>query len=315
MAEYRLPHEVLYEIKDSITVEDVIESLLGTQEILREMGPLLEACIPGLIVERIEISIREISESSLRELMWAAVFVSFQQDLEKEVPNLLEHLFGTKIGHEYPTITSILFLLLLFYGVDFVYRRLAKLAEGQRLRVQLDGLIREAAEHCKVSEERLRQILEERYARGHVRSLVRAAFRVFRPSKQHGNVGMRVAGRRIEPSFVADVPSDAQMLDFADPPSTRNLEDVEIELHAQDLDRSKQGWAAVIPSFSKERMRMDLYPPIMPVDIYTRSKIRGDVIVVFRQNAKGDQEPHICHLVRLSDQPAAPPPPSAVEPE
>jgi hypothetical protein len=279
----------------------------GIEELITEMGPLLEACVPGLAIERIEVSIREISQGSLKELMWAAIFVAYQPDLEKEVPNLLEHLFGTKMGHDYPTIITVLFLLLTFYGLNFVHKRLAKLVESDRLHAQLDGLISEAANHCQITEERMRRILEERYAKGRIRQLVRASLRLFEPSKAHGNAGIRVSGRRIEPRLVSDVPSNAQMLDFEEPPLTRSLADVEIELHAQDIDRTRQGWAAVIPSLSRQRMRMELYPPISPVDIYTKSRIRGDIIVVFRLNAKSEQEPYLCHLVRLRDQPTAPP--------
>jgi len=297
MAEYRLPHEVYYEITERASVSDVIDSLLGIEELLTEMGPLLEACVPGLTVERIEVSIQEVSQGSLKELIWAALFVAYQTDLEKEVPNLLENLFGIKTGHEYPTIVTVLFLLLTFYGLDFIYKRLAKLEEGNRARAQLDGLIHEAAGYYHVSEDKMRSILEERYAKGRMRQLIRASLRLFQPSKAHGNAAIRVSGRRIEPRLVSDVPSDAQMLEFEEPPSMRNLTDVEIELHAQDVDRTKQGWAAVIPSLSKQRMRMELYPPIRPIDLYTKTRIRGDVIVAFQPNAKGEQEPHICYLV------------------
>jgi hypothetical protein len=235
MVEFRLPHEVYYETSERISIRDVVESLLGTEELLVELGPLLEACVPGLTVERIEVSINEISESSLKELMWAAIFVAYQADLEKEVPDLLEHLFGIRVGHQYPTITTVFFLLLMFYGADFVYRRLAKLVEGSRIRAQLDGLIAEAAVHCRMSEDKLRSVLEERYTRNKMRTLITAALRVFRPSKRHGNSAIRIGGRRIEPHIVADVPSDAQMVEFDEPAPTRNLHDVEIELHAQGL--------------------------------------------------------------------------------
>jgi hypothetical protein len=317
MAEYRLPHEVYYEITERVSVSDVIDSLLGIEDLLTEVGPLLEACVPGLVVERIEVDVREISQSSLKELLWAAIFVAYQTDLEKDVPNLLENLFGTKVGHEYPTIVTILFLLLTFYGLDFVYKRLAKIAEGSRIKEQLDGLIAEAANHCGISEARIRQILEERYVRGRMRRLVQASLKLFQPSKAHGNVGIRVSGRRIEPKLVADVPSGAQMLEFEEPPPTRSLTDVEIELHAQDVDHTRQGWAAVIPSVSKRRVRMELYPPIMPVDLYTRTRVRGDVLAVYRESQKGEMEPCLYHLVRLIDQPVAshPSPAPPVPPE
>lgn len=135
-----------------------------------------------------------------------------------------------------------------------------------------------------------------------------AALQFFRPSKEHGNAAVRVGTRRIEPRIVATIPGEAQMFDFDDGATSRQITDVTIELHAQDVDRLKKGWAAVIPSVSKQRVRMELYPPIRPVDIYTKTQIFGDVIAVFKTNVAGEAEPSLYHLVRLKDPPALPPP-------
>lgn len=202
-------------------------------------------------------------------------------------------------------MTTVFFLLLIYYGADFVYKRLTKLVEGYGIKAQLDSLIAEVARECRISEDRLRQILDDRYGKGRMRSLVKATLRVFRPSKQRGNAAMRVGGRRIEPHIVAEVPGDAQMLDFDEPIPTRALSNVEIEIHAQDIDRDKQGWAGVIPALSSRRVRMELYPPIRPVDLYTKARVRGDVIAVFREDTKGEQVPAVYYLTRLTDQPAA----------
>ena len=87
-----------------------------------------------------------------------------------------------------------------------------------RPRMQLDGLIAEVAQYCGIGEDKLRDILETRYGRSRIKSLVRAMLRVFRPSKEHNNAGMRVGGRHIEPRIVSEVPGDAQMLGFDAPP-------------------------------------------------------------------------------------------------
>jgi hypothetical protein len=308
MPQYLIPHEIYYETPEPASIQDVIESLLGIEDILKEIGPLLEVCMPGLTIESIQVSIKEISDGSLKEVVMAAIFLTFQKDLEVEVPNLIEHIFGTRVGYEYPTITSICFLLVLFYGADFVYQRINKAAIGSRIREQLDGLVTEVASECRLPETKIRKFLEDRYAKGHMRSLVRSTLRFFRPSKQQGNSAIRVGQRRIEPRVVAEFPGDAQMLEFEEPPPTRMIQDVEIELHAQDMDHTRQGWAAVIPSLSKRRVRLELYPPIRPIDIYTRQKVRGDVLVMYRHDAKGQLEPSVYHLVRLKDQPAAVPP-------
>jgi hypothetical protein len=160
MAEYRLPHEVYYETKDPVSIADVIESLRGTEWLLLEMGPLLQVCIPGLIVDRIQVTVRNISEGgSLKEVVWAAIFLTFQHDLETDVPMVLENLFGTKLGHEYPAITSICFLLLLYYGADLAFQRITKIVQSSQIRAELDSMIKEVSGEFNISEERLRSFV------------------------------------------------------------------------------------------------------------------------------------------------------------
>ena len=209
MVEHRVPHEVYYETDEPISISDVVESLLGIEELLKSTGPVLEACFPGLTVERIQVSIKEISEGSLREVVFAAIFLTFQKDLEGEVPKLIETLTGSSVGHEYPAITSIVFLLLLLYGADFAYRKIAGIAHSTIIQEQLDNVVTEICSQCSLSEQKLRKILDERFGKGGMRSLVRATSRVFRPAKRHGNSGFRVGGHRIEPRLVAEVPGDA----------------------------------------------------------------------------------------------------------
>lgn len=302
MVEYRIPHEVSYETDNLVSVSDVVESLLGIERVLKEIGPVLEICIPGIVVDKIDVSVHNISQNSpLSDGVIAAIFLTYQKDLEKEVPDVLDSLFSWKGGHEHPTIVTILFLVVLFYGADFAYKKVISAHKKSQIAIQLDGLISELAITCNTSEDKIRGFLEGRYGRGKGGSFIRACLRVFLPSKNHGNVAMRVERRRIEPKLIAEVPGAAQMLEFDEPPGTEPMQNVDIELHAQDKDRTKQGWAGVVPMVSKARLKMELYPPISPADIYTKEHIRGDIILVRKRKPNGDMEPSSFHLVRIHD--------------
>jgi hypothetical protein len=112
---------------------------------------------------------------------------------------------------------------------------------------------------------------------------------------------MMIGDQRIEPTLIAEVPSDAQILEIDESPSTEPIENVRIGLRAQDMDRAKSGWAASIPKISGTRLRMQIYPPLKPEDIYTKKTILGDIILVSRRNDAGSMEPYMFHLVRADD--------------
>jgi hypothetical protein len=98
---------------------------------------------------------------------------------------------------------------------------------------------------------------------------------------------------------VAEIPAVSQPLED-EPDKSEPFENVEIELHAQDIDKTKQGWAGVPRGHSNARLRMELYPPITPDELWGKGMIRGDIILVSHQK-DGKVTPHMFHLVRLRD--------------
>ncbi|MGI8567647.1 MAG: hypothetical protein ACR2KT_00410 [Methylocella sp.] len=70
-----LPHQFVYETEDPVPVSDVVASLLAAEQLLRELALMLEGFIPGLSVEKIEVSVQEIRQGSLKEILAVALFV------------------------------------------------------------------------------------------------------------------------------------------------------------------------------------------------------------------------------------------------
>ena len=144
-------------------------------------------------------------------------------------------------------------------------------------------------------------LLDSRYGKTRGRNIADAAIKFFAPSRRQANVPVSIGPRHYDFPTVAAIPTELDIAEADTAKSSEQMEGVEIELHAQDIDRPKQGWAAVIPSVSKDRLRMELYPPITPEQIYTRSRIKGDVVVIYEKQRSGDMKPRLFHLVRLRD--------------
>ncbi len=299
--EVRFPQTIFYDVPANVPVADVIDALLGAERILLDIGPLLEHLVPDLEAS-VRVYVREVAEGSLREVLITALFLTYQKDLEKEVPDLVNKLFGVDTSH-HSTIVSILFIVLLFYGAGFVYRLVNKAADKNILQEQLGDMVRDVAKEFHLTEDRIKQVLDNRYgsAPSRIKLLAKAAIRVFTPSKRQNNGAILIGDRRIEPRIVAEVPADTRVLEIDEPPNMTPIENVRIELHAQDVDRARSGWAAVIPEISQDRLRMQIYPPLKPENIYTRSEIVGDIILVSRRSETGIMEPYMFHLVRMHD--------------
>jgi hypothetical protein len=296
-----IPQRIYYELPTRAPVADVVASLQSINALLQEIGPILEGCVAGLKIEGIEVSLEEISEGSLKEIVWATIFLTFQEDLQMEVPGIVEQLTGYHVSDKYDTVVTVAFCLLLFYGADFLYHQLKGALPSKKVKAQLDGLIADAAAEMNVPEDKLRALLKEKYAKGKIARLMQAAHGFFTPSKHQQNAPIMIGGRKIDRETVEEVPGEIRLIQRAPDTISHTFRDTAIELHAQDLDRPKQGWAAIVPEISKDRVKLEIYPPVTPDQIYTRPSVRGDVIAVYKRQSDDSYKPSALHLIRLSE--------------
>lgn len=300
--EITFPHSVVYETEGKVPIDEVIESLIANRRLINESLPLIEALLPDLKLEHLKISVGQISnQSPLRELVFVTLIAAFQDDLKKEVPMMINDLFGVQVSENYNTLVTVVVMLLVFYGIDFAYRMVSKTALASRARQELDGLIGDVAKQLGISEDSIRVALNQRYSRGKINRLARTAIQFIRPSKHQGNAPILIGQRTIDASVIAEAPSDVQLEEIDDEETSSQHPNVEIELHAQDKDKSKQGWAGVPVGISQDRIKMELYPPIKPEELWNKERIRGDIIVLSKK--KNDKYiPYLFHVVRIHDE-------------
>lgn len=301
--EIQFPHEFVYETAETADIADVIASLLGAEQLIRETAPLLQGCLQGVSIQKINVSVRSISqESPLRETLFVAMFLVYQKDLEHGVSVLSEQIIGSPIPAEFKTIATIAFCLLLYHGADFIFSQVNKNSFSKKIRAQSESLATELADECGISKERVQTILEKQYGKSRLRTIAQSALSFVAPSKRHNNVPILIGGRRIDSDIIKEIPSESQIESADVPDIARPHNNVLIDLHAQDVDRTKSGWAAVIPEISPRRLKMEIYPPIRPEDLYTKTRIRGDVMLISNKKTDGSYQPTTFHLINIRDE-------------
>lgn len=301
--EANLPHEVIYDTPQPVPIADVIESLRGTMLIAQDIGPLLEVLIPGLSVTSLTVTVVGLSqESPLRELFTLGLAGVYQDKLSPEMPEIIHSLFGVTISPEYNNLVSLLFITLIFYSCSFISTAAGKVVERPKTQRLLDDLISEVSKMLGQDESVIRNALERRYRKSGATSLLSAALKFLAPSKNQDNASLVINTKSFPHALMAEFPSYAQVKDDEPGLTSYPLQNVEIQLHAQDVDRNKQGWAAVVPTLSLRRIPMSLVPPMQPSDIYTQEVVYGDVLVEAKRNDEGDTVPIRIHLLRLQDQ-------------
>lgn len=85
---------------------------------------------------------------------------------------------------------------------------------------------------------------------------------------------------------------------------TEPYEGVTVKFHAHDKDNPKR-WAAIISEVAEGRKALHLAPDIDADALFTRDRVKADVLVTSVLDADGDYQPSVYYLARVyDDQPA-----------
>ena len=300
MPEIRLPIDITYNTAGVTPIKDVIVALQAADVLIADAVSLLPSLLDDVDLRLVSISVQKLSqESPLKEIIIAALFVAAQQSLEDGVVTGFEALSGVDVAPSYRAILTVAVLLVTFYGVALAKDLLARAISEGPARRQLNALISDLAQKTDRSEDEVRRILEGKYSKaGPVKTLVRSALSFFIPSKREGSAGLEVGDVRIEPRIVDDVPFAGQVAEDQDFERFKPYNNVTLELHAQDMDKTATGWAAVPTGISERRLRLKLMSPVEPAQLWGKSKVRGDVVIISKITAKGF-EPSEIHLTSV----------------
>lgn len=300
--QYNIPFIVRYETEGSVSIDELIDALSSFRTIAIDGVGLFPELYNGLIVEHIEVRVREIThESPLKEVFWIALFVAFQEDLTREVPEIFESTTGVGVPDRLEAVFTAAAMITLYYGVETVQKIVSDRFGRAKTLAAFDRLVDDLAKATGKTPEAIRKLLEERYKKaGDLHRLARKALAFFRPSKSNSNAPIEFGKKRIERDVILEIPQDFAFEDAASKDVGVEFRDEEIEIHAQDRDKSATGWAGLIPDKMTKRVRMKLVDDVTADQLWQRGRVRADGIVLYRR--EGDELiPREIHLSRLLD--------------
>jgi hypothetical protein len=296
MTEIRLPLTIVYETEGVTPVADVIAALQAVDDISKDVVSLLPSLFEGLRIEASSLNVRSLTqESPLREYFLLALIVAFQDSLKAEVPPMLEDMFNVRISDDYDTLATVIFMIVIFYGASISIDAIKKAFTKSLPKAKLDELIQVLALEIGRPAQDIRSIIEARFAKpAATAKLLAQVSQFFAPSQKAKNAPVRFDRDTIPSDTIREIPyprlGEEAKQDFSR--YTPYL-DVDLELHAQDRDKSATGWAAVAPSISTARLKVRVMEPVKPSDLWQRERLKADVVVVEKLTANGYQPTEI----------------------
>lgn len=298
----QVPFRVEYKTASQVPISEIIGSLQSLQAILEDSGSTLEKLIPGLEIREIKVDVEKISVGSLREWLIVGFLIAFQQDLESEVPALIEALTGEAVPAEFNTLVSVLAVAIIVYGASAAKDIVVSVSVNREIKRQKDALITEVAELTGNTPEKVEALLDDRYQKPKLlKRLANNSIQFFKPSKSQDNAPVTVNKIHITRNFIESVPDSFLLEDANDNETAKPHEKIELEIHAQDRDRDTVGWAAVPLGLHTKRLRMKLLDDVDAAQLWGKDRVKGDIMLI-QKRVGLEFVPSEIHLTRIYDQ-------------
>jgi hypothetical protein len=310
MAEASFKHSLIYPDVTRPTLSEIANTLVAHEKIGWLVADLLEELLDGVTVDRIEFNLDSVEIGSLWEHFFVAIFIIYQEELDKELPELIEALTGYKVSERYDTLVTVLVLLLLFWGVRHIQSRLqakkSPAASPGTPAVQGDynTYINIAAEQLNLTPEHIEHAVEAVASKGNRRQVLsRAAIDLFRPAKRGGNGRIVPKGTpEVSPQTVAEFPNEAALADLGKGTDVEPHHDVVLEIRATDRDKRAQGWAGILNVEGLERrVPITLFPTIDVATLAQCRRARVDVMVEMKDIGEDERAVVRIHVIAVHE--------------
>ena len=304
MPEVIFPHGIDYPDNKPITLSDIAATLIAHERLLPAVGEVLEAAIPGLIVENISISLDEINTGSLREAFFVAMLLVYQSDLDRETPQLFQAITGHTLDPSYKTIATVLFMTVLYTATSILLERIKKrpAAHDEALERELAAYQVLAADRLGVSPDVIKHAAE-RAVEKRAPTAIRAAIDLFRPAKRGGNGRIVPLGLpELSQAAIAAFPDAVALADMDANTVPIPVSEGRLVIRAMDRDRSDRGWHGklVYGGTETRRLPIKLAFGIDPDVLGSNPEATVEALLEGQPQKDGDLKPIRIHVLRLT---------------
>lgn len=277
-------HNLKFEFSGIAPIGDVAASLLAMERMLKRSGPFVKA-VAGVLPSRVEVHLEGLKSGSLHEDFAVRFFFRDKRRMNKFIDNLADSSGIRKVMASKYIVP--VFLACMAAGGGFIAY---KWVTGEKppaniVNIRDNTIITIGAEQLKISPEQMVELVMSTVNRTRAAQDAMHFVKPARVGKGGDVVFDGAEGGRLAKSTIDLVPDEAK------PPVgeiVEEVDDVEIEIRALDLDNTEK-WAAVVRSQGGARHPLSISPGIDVAALRNRSVIRGDILVHARtkQGKKG----------------------------
>ncbi|PPD35841.1 MAG: hypothetical protein CTY19_02000 [Methylomonas sp.] len=294
--------KIYYSNKEWIPVREVATSLIALESIIRQTPEVLEGMFPGTRVDLVEVYINELKSDSLYEDIVVKFLFGSQEKLDEVITNIRERIGMDNIAKN-PQLLSAIILVMILTGGAYYLGKDKSSAPEQKTTIEANNntIIQIGAGHVEMDAHDFKTIIEN--AVKDKEKLAKNAIQIIKPAKLDPNATITFEDNSdlsISSESIKAMPSQIQEAEEEE--FIEDFENIELEIRAIDLDSSKRGWAVVVPSLHKKRVKLQLDPTIEPEDLFDKRKISAEVTIIFGRDKEYKKLPKLVFLRKIIEE-------------
>jgi hypothetical protein len=292
-------HQIFYSNKELIPLKEVASSLLSLENIIKHSPSVLEQLFPGVMIKETQVYIEKLTAGTLYEDIIVKFIFGGQARMDQAIADAREALHMAKLSTNKQILTAIVASLILSGGLFYAGKYLlAKPEEVSKIEINNSNIMVYGADLAGVSSEEFKKMIS-RSLQGKESKVGKDAIKIVRPAKRDPEAEIVFDGN---PMISVSPESIKAMPDFVPEEGDEEIEEfrnVRLQIRAIDLDSFKRGWAAIIPSLSNRRVKLQLAPTVKPQQLTAGASVHGNIDVLFMHSEDGERIPKLVFLKEI----------------
>lgn len=293
-------HQIYYTNEKPVPAEEIAEALYALTRVVERSPRVLKKLIPGVSKAEARVFVDKLVSGSIREDIFITLIFNSKEEMEKTIRRVREKL-GIDLNTKSGVIRAIVIGLLLVGASAAAGYSVAQLLSSetppQKATVEVShNTILSIGENSGLNGDQILKAIEMTVRNKN--QLASDAVKVIKPAKRDPKAEIRFDNREeltIPQHFIAKVPSEVTTPENE---KSDTKEHVKILIRAADMDKGT-GWAAIVPTVSSKRLRLELAPNIDLEDLFGKPEITGTVEVLSSRDSHGKMQLRAYYLTSI----------------
>jgi len=300
------PHEIYINNELDVPVIHVADQCYAMQYLAKQVQTFLSKIDKKHHYDECVVYVSDISQKSPLNGSYK-IYLEIRDSMSVFIGDIGELLNINYIKERKKALSDLILLFVLSGGF---YAALTSFAAAEdsvnethgamQIEEKLKETIKETAQQTGIDENIIAKYTFHNFRSRGNKKLARNAVMYCSPAKHENNVTMTLlsSGIEIPPSILNEIPTVQELRKAQNTLTVKYFENVDVDIRGTDRDKRSEGWRAIVPCISEDRVKL-VPPPVINLEEFSHLEhIKGDIYAYFTK--RGNMNiPKVYHILNI----------------